>query len=123
LNTLTILNASLKGIPDSFKCLHSLQELTLKGIPITDWNVDAMKNLGPTLTSLYLENVDLTKSPSWLQYFTKLTDLSILEGTLSFLPDGSLDMVANSLISLTLTNMSLTEVPKALTNLSKLKAL
>ncbi|CAG5124721.1 unnamed protein product [Candidula unifasciata] len=120
LRRLTISNARFTRIPDAFSQLQNLQTLHVIGVPVTDWNVEAMKNIGSTLETLYLERVNLATSPTWLGYFSRLTELDILSSFLEDIPDNAMDLMNNTMTYLNLYNNSLSEVPKSLSKLTSL---
>lgn len=82
-----------------------------------------MKHIGPVLGTLSIENIAVNKWPSWLQYFTNLTDLSIGGASIADIPDNGLDSMVNTLIDLVLNNNSLKAVPKAVSKLTALQLL
>ncbi|BFZ20759.1 hypothetical protein BsWGS_23798 [Bradybaena similaris] len=125
-NTLQILsfsNAHFSSIPKAFSFLHALTDLSISQTYIQDWNVDAMKVLGSTVSNLDLEDVGLTTWPEWIQYFNTLTHLSIITSSIASIPDGSLHNQVNSLQYLTLINNNLKAVPKALSELKSVQML
>ncbi|BFZ20220.1 hypothetical protein BsWGS_23259 [Bradybaena similaris] len=125
-NTLTGLHlayARFSRFPDAIGRLRVLTYLSIKWTNITDWNDDVWRNIGRSLQTLDLEDVGISVWPSWTQHFTKLTNLSLVQGTISSIPDGALDSVADSLTILVLSNNRLTMVPKALSNLNALQTL
>lgn len=82
-----------------------------------------MKHISQTVKILNLENVGLTTWPTWIQYFTNLITLSFDSSTISFIPDEALDLLANSLSSLSISDAHLTAVPKTLSKLRALESL
>lgn len=82
-----------------------------------------MKLVGSTVKILYLEEMHLTTPPDWLQYFSQVTQLTIMGSNLSSLPDNAMDRMANTAISICSTNNALTEIPKALSKLTSLQLL
>lgn len=82
-----------------------------------------MKQLGKTVTSLTIDNTNLTTWPSWLQHFPHLQELSIDNNMISDVPDGALDLVADSLMSFSLDGNKLKAIPQALSTLTSLQTL
>ncbi|BFZ20222.1 hypothetical protein BsWGS_23261 [Bradybaena similaris] len=123
LNILSISNARFTRMPNALLSLQNLHELQIKQVGDLDWNEDVMKVVGSTVRILYLEEVNLTTPPDWLQYFSQVTQLTIIGSNLSSLPDTAMDKMANTAITICFTNNALTEVPKALSNLTSLQFL
>jgi Leucine-rich repeat (LRR) protein len=110
-------------IPNAFGHLRALKSLTIQNVNVQDWNEDAMRIGGQTLTFLDLDNVSLSSWPNWIQNCSQLTDLTITRSSIQYIPDGALDKVATSLTSLDLSNNNLTSIPKALSQLLALTSL
>ncbi|BFZ20804.1 hypothetical protein BsWGS_23843 [Bradybaena similaris] len=123
LQRLTLSNARLTRIPDAFSHLRNLQEFHIIGVPIADWNVEAMKTVGSTLQTLYIERVPFTSSPNWLQYFSCLTEIDILSSLLKEIPDNAMDLLTNTITYINVYNNSITEVPKAISHITSLLSL
>lgn len=120
LETLTFQGARFTRIPDAFQRLTALKHLNIQDAVILDWNPTAMKNIGPTIDTLDLDQVGLSTWPTWIQYFTSMIALNIDGSRISSVPDDAFDSLINTLQSLSINNGSLKSVPKAL---SKLRAL
>lgn len=82
-----------------------------------------MKNIGPTLQTLYIERVPFTSPPNWLQYFSCLIEIDILSSVLKEIPDNAMDLLVNTTQYLNVYNNSITEVPKAISHLTSLLSL
>ncbi|BFZ20231.1 hypothetical protein BsWGS_23270 [Bradybaena similaris] len=123
LTSLFFSGAHFIRLPDAFLHLNVLNFLTISESFIGDWNYNAMKHIGPVLGTLSLENVDLHSWPSWLQYFSNLTDLSMNGASLSGIPDDGLDSLVSNLKTLTLNNNSFTSIPKAVSKMIALEFL
>ncbi|CAG5124727.1 unnamed protein product [Candidula unifasciata] len=65
----------------------------------------------------------MTTWPMWIEYCTKLSDLTIAYNSFSTVPVNALDNVANSLTRLNLYNNRLTHVPQAISVLTSLQVL
>lgn len=123
LQRLSFSNAHFTSIPNAFSFLHALTDLSISQTYIQDWNVNAMKIVGSTVSNLYLEDVGLATWPDWIQYFNTLTHLSIVTSSIASIPDGSLHNQVDSLQYLTLMNNNLKAVPKALAELKSVQML
>lgn len=82
-----------------------------------------MRSLGATLQSLNLGAVGLTTWPDWLTSFAHLTELIVTNNDISYLPDDALDLVANTLTQLAISNTKINAVPKTLSKMTALKLL
>jgi Leucine-rich repeat (LRR) protein len=123
LATVSFSSALFTRIPDALHHLRALQSLTICDTFIQDWNEDGLKIIALTLETLQLINVTLHTWPTWIQYFTHLTELSLDSNFISSIPDNAFDAQANSLNILILVRNNLTEVPKALSQLTLLLSL
>ncbi|CAG5124728.1 unnamed protein product [Candidula unifasciata] len=123
LNTLSISKARFTRIPDAFLHLHALTQFTIYDTNITDWNTNAMKNIGKTLQTFYFTQAGLNTWPDCIQYFTHLTDLTVSFTSIEQIPDNTFSNLATSLKTLSLINNNLSTLPKSLSNLKALEML
>lgn len=123
LQSITFWGARFTRIPDAFRRLTALTHLTIDETLISDWNLDVMKIIGQTVQTLFLQDVGLKSWPSWIQYFPRLTELSLDDSSISFVPDDALDTLAHSLTGLSISNGSLTTIPRAFSKLQALESL
>ncbi|CAG5119858.1 unnamed protein product [Candidula unifasciata] len=123
LTSLTFSQAHFIKLPDAFLHLNVLNFLEITESIVEDWNDKAMKHIGSFLGTLSIENVPVKTWPTWLQYFTNLTDLGIGGASIKDIPDNGLDSMINTLTDLTLNNNSLTIVPFAISKLTALQLL
>lgn len=123
LNFLSFSDAHFTKIPDAMLHLNVLKQLTLSNIHILDWNMNVMNHLCETLESFFFSMSDIKIWPDWLKYCSHLTELSLIDGSISSIPDGALDAMTNSLVTLTLDNNSLIAIPNALSKLTALEKL
>lgn len=103
--------------------LDALRVLNIYNTEIQDWNVEVMRHIGSTVQTLYLTNVGFSEWPGWISYFSNLTELTIVDGTISTMPDDALDNVANSLSTISLMNNRFTSISKAISILNALQTL
>lgn len=123
LHSLSFSGANFSRIPDAFLRLQNLKYFDFYNTNIQDWNDVAMKQIGKTMINLDLENVGFKNWPTWLAYFTNLELLTMDFSHISSVPDNALDKVATSLSGLSISNGSLTSVPKTISNLVLLESL
>ncbi|CAG5114937.1 unnamed protein product [Candidula unifasciata] len=123
LEVLQLSNFRFTRFPDAFMNLTHLKYITMYDANILDWNAKVMKNIGPGVLSLDLQNMGIVAWPDWIQFFRSLITLSLDDGGIDSLPDNALDMLANSLTTLSMNNNSLTAIPKAVSRLKALQIL
>lgn len=111
------------AIPDALQRLNNLSYLSISDSTILDWNDGVMKHIGLTVGTIMIENVGLSVWPTWVRYFSNLMELNLDSGSISLVPDDALDHLANRLNGLSLSNNSLTSVPKTVSKLTSLRTL
>lgn len=114
-------DALFTRIPDAFLQLNVLRHFVIYDINITDWNLDVMKHLCQTLDSFYISIFNLKTWPDWIQYCSHLTEISLVNSSISSIPDDAFDAVATSIVTLALQYNDFVAIPKALSNLTGLK--
>ncbi|CAG5124722.1 unnamed protein product [Candidula unifasciata] len=123
LELLSFWGAKFSKLPDALTHLKALKYLSIYDSNVIDWNVNVMKEIGLTLESLFLRNAGVVLSPSWIQYLSGIQELNLESCLVTSLPDNSLDTADGNITIISLFNNSLTEVPKAISNLPALKKL
>lgn len=121
LEKLSFSNARFTRISDAFCHLNVLKSLNIYNTNIQDWNLNAMKNIGKSLETVFLQNVGLRGWPSWMHYFTKLKELSLVGCFVDSFPDDAFAAMTDSLTSLTITMCNLIQISKAFANLNNLE--
>lgn len=123
LNSLGISFAENSRIPDALLHLKVLTSLEIYDTGFIDWNTNVMRYIGSNLREFVLNNVSVATWPDWIRYFSHVTELSVVSCSITSIPEDALDVMASSLISLSLNNNSLTMIPRALSKLTALNML
>ncbi|CAG5114940.1 unnamed protein product [Candidula unifasciata] len=123
LRSLSISRANFSRIPDAFGHLQNLKYFDFYDTNIVNWNDDVMKKLGQTMINLDLEKVGLKMWPHWLNNYSSLNDLTVDFNQISSLPDDALNKMIFNLTGLSISNASLTSVPRAISKLVNLESL
>lgn len=122
LTQLWLSNALFTELPSALLHLNNLTRLTIEDTHINTWDLDIMKHIGTTLQTLTLRNVGLTSWPEWIPSLLYLGTLELFSVPFK-VPDNAFDVQTNTLFSLSLENGILTEIPIAVTKLTRLQKL
>ncbi|CAL1547654.1 unnamed protein product [Lymnaea stagnalis] len=111
-------NSMPNQIPNAFMKLTSLQNLEVNEVNVQDWNTPVLQKIGQTLNSFGSTNVGITSWPSWVQYFTVLTEIRFSRSNITQVPEDALVHVANTLSTFEISFSNLTRVPQAISSLT-----
>uniref|UniRef100_A0A0B7BLL2 LRRCT domain-containing protein n=1 Tax=Arion vulgaris TaxID=1028688 RepID=A0A0B7BLL2_9EUPU len=123
LDQLEFTDTNLTSLPNALLSLNNLTSLTITNTNIQYWNITILEHIVPNLKVITLINVGLTSWPSWISSSKSLYFLNFALNSIAYVPDDAFNSLTNTLKQLSLETNGLTEVPKALLNLSQLKQL
>ncbi|CAG5119731.1 unnamed protein product, partial [Candidula unifasciata] len=103
--------------------LTKLTGLLLQDTLVQVWDSATLGQLAASLRSLELINVGLFAWPSWISDCHLLYSIKLSRNTLRSIPDDAFNFVEDKLTYLDLSVTGLTQVPKALSSLSRLETL